>query len=303
MALPFAIPARFRRATVRLALRLLTKPLKGYTLRFPNDIANLKRTIRKGDVLLVEGNERISECIKYLTQSCWSHSALYVGDEALKRDPLLRARLLEQFGEEANYLLVEALVQEGVVLTPLARYQDFNLRVCRPASLTRKDLARVLDEVLSAVGKAYDLRNTLDLLRYFLPVNLVPRRLRRSALELGSGEPTQVICSSMIASAFQTVRFPIMPLYREPPQVIRRRGLARLLRWRDTSRIGLLQSVPTTLVTPREFDLSPYFEVVKLNPIEDLRFNYHHLKWVEEGTADGKLQPAASTLEKDAAQR
>ena len=43
-------------------------------------------------MVLVEGNERISECIKYLTQSSWSHSALYVGDEPMRRDPELQRR-------------------------------------------------------------------------------------------------------------------------------------------------------------------------------------------------------------------
>ena len=74
---------------MRFAARQLTKPLKRYTLVHPNDLAELKRQIRKGDVVLVEGNERISEVIKYLTQSSWSHSALYVGDEAEKQALLL----------------------------------------------------------------------------------------------------------------------------------------------------------------------------------------------------------------------
>jgi hypothetical protein len=67
------------------AIALLTKPVARYNVAIPNDIAQLKRTVRKCDVILVEGNERISECIKFLTQSSWSHSALYVGDEPLKR--------------------------------------------------------------------------------------------------------------------------------------------------------------------------------------------------------------------------
>ncbi len=37
-------------------------------------------TLRKGDVLLVEGTSRFSSAIKYLTQSTWSHAALYIGD-------------------------------------------------------------------------------------------------------------------------------------------------------------------------------------------------------------------------------
>ena len=93
---------RVRDAVMRFAVRQLTKPLKRYTLVYPNDLAELKRQIRKGDVILVEGNERISEVIKYLTQSSWSHSALYIGDEAIKRDPELRLKLAQEYGEEAE---------------------------------------------------------------------------------------------------------------------------------------------------------------------------------------------------------
>src|SRR5277367_1778607 len=46
----------------------------------PTNQEVLKRTIRPADVLLVEGTSIISTAIKYLTQSTWSHAALYVGD-------------------------------------------------------------------------------------------------------------------------------------------------------------------------------------------------------------------------------
>ena len=50
---------------------------------FPvNESMALRDTLRPGDVLLVEGKGRISGSIKYLTQSTWSHSALYVGPMA-----------------------------------------------------------------------------------------------------------------------------------------------------------------------------------------------------------------------------
>src|SRR5258708_34057083 len=47
-----------------------------------NESTALRDTLRPGDVLLVEGKSRISGGIKYLTQSTWSHSALYVGPMA-----------------------------------------------------------------------------------------------------------------------------------------------------------------------------------------------------------------------------
>src|SRR5258708_35543514 len=111
---------------------LHTKPIKSYALHIPTDIAATKRHIRKGAVILVEGNERISECIKYLTQSSWSHSALYVGDEPIRRNPEMKAPLVARFGEEANFLLVEAIVEAGVALSPLSKYTPANPPVRRP---------------------------------------------------------------------------------------------------------------------------------------------------------------------------
>ncbi len=264
-----------------LAVRILTKPLRAYELHAPNDMANLKRYIRKGDVVLVEGNERISECIKYLTQSSWSHSALFVGDEPLRRNPQKRDELIARFGEEARYLLVEALVESGVVLSPLSKYRDFNIRVCRPYNLSSADLAEVMDEALRSVGSNYDIKNVVDLARYFLPVSLVPRRFRRRALQFGSGEPTRVICSSLIASCFNRVRFPIIPRFEQLPESPV--PTLRIIPWRRSAAPGgIWRQVSPTLVTPRDFDLSPYFEIVKFNIIESMRFDYRKIKWADD---------------------
>lgn len=277
---------RLRQAFVRFVVGLLTKPLKRYTLAYPNDLAELKRQIRKGDVLLVEGNERISQVIKYLTQSSWSHSALYVGDEPISRDPELRAKLTNEYGEEANYLVAEALVQSGVVLTPLAKYRDFNIRICRPFRLTESDLKVVLDEALASVGRLYDMKNIIDLGRYLLPVSFVPARFRRHALQLGSGDPTRAICSSMIAECFHKVRFPVLPRVEPMPSDYRaapapRRGFARLV-GRSRHPLGLFRMTPPSLVTPRDFDLSPYFEIVKFNLIAGHRFDYRQIIWADD---------------------
>ena len=57
----------------------LQKEVPGYEPFTPSDPERLLDVIGPGDVLLVEGNNRISGIIKYLTQSTWSHAALYVG--------------------------------------------------------------------------------------------------------------------------------------------------------------------------------------------------------------------------------
>lgn len=274
-----------RQFIVRQFVRLLTKPLRNYTTRFPNDLTALKRHIRKGDIILVEGEQRISEVIKYLTQSSWSHAAIYIGDELIRRPHPHTGQFRATFGEEAHFLLIEALVEGGVIASPLSKYINFNIRVCRPYNLRKDHLQLILDDVIGQLGYTYDLQNVFDLARYFLPVSLVPRRFRRKALQFGSSLPTEVICSSLIASAFGKVGFPIIPtIVRDrqngavSPSFLRR--LFSRSPFPPTSPV--FRRAHPTLVTPRDFDLSPYFEVVKFNVIEPSRFDYSKIIWAED---------------------
>src|SRR6185369_7488798 len=128
----------------------------------------------------------------------------------------------------------------------------------------------------------YDVKHIVDLARYFFPVSLIPRRLRRKALQFGSGLPTQVICSSMIGRAFQNVGFPILPATAPGmPAVSRYRWRDRLLRRTPPPYPLLFRRQLPAIITPRDFDLSPYFEIVKFNPVEAVRFDYRRIRWEE----------------------
>jgi hypothetical protein len=71
-----------------------------------------------------------------------------------------------------------------------------------------------------------------------------------------------------------------------PPfsQVVSQSGFWRHLLQRENAiRPPLLFRRPhPTLVTPRDFDLSPYFEIVKFNVIEPSRFDYRKIVWLED---------------------
>lgn len=277
---------------------LLTQPLATYERRGWNDVAALHRHIRKGDVVLVEGDARISAVIKYLTQSSWSHAALYVGDELIRKPGPRRERALAEFGEHARHLVVEALPQ-GVVAAPLDKYVDFNLRICRPR-LRPDDLQRLLDEAMVSIGWRYDLQNVLDLARYLLPVSLVPTRFRRDALHFGSKLPTEVICSSLLGRLFGSIGYPVTPIEEggPPPErhaMPRRPWYQRLLgRESEHEYTGLFRMRHPTLLTPRDFDLSPYFDIVKFNVLADTRFDYHNIHWAEHaaaGTENRRAKP------------
>lgn len=228
----------------RLGHRLASKlkqPSSGYQPYTPSDFPTLCRILRPGDILLIEGGERISTAIKYLTQSTWSHAAMYVGDHL----PAAGAR------PEPHHL-VEVNLGEGCVSAPLSKYASYNTRICRPVGLTEAECAKVTAFMIERIGLKYDLRNIFDLLRYFLPTPPVPVRWRRRMLSFGSGDPTRAICSSLIAQAFQSVRYPILP------DIKRSRAHGS-----EFSRREIFHIRHHSLFVPRDFDLSPYFDIVK----------------------------------------
>jgi hypothetical protein len=237
----------------QMMARYLEKPVSGYEPFTPSDPNALAASLRPGDVLLIEGNSHVSGIIKYLTQSTWSHAALYVG-------PL--------DGRNTNdgeaHTLIEAELGIGVDSAPLSKYSRFHTRVCRPVGLTADDCEKVCAYAIERIGFDYDLKNITDLMRYLMPLP-VPTRWRRRALALGSSDSTRIICSALIAQAFESVRYPILPKVTRMESRVARREM--------------LEIRHHSLYTPRDFDISPYFSVVK--PTIENGFEYKKLHWAD----------------------
>lgn len=227
------------------------RPVEGHPATSPAELVTA--ALQPGDVLLLEGTSRLSGAIKYLTQSTWSHAALYVGDVI---DP-------PGFVGERR-VLIEADINEGVRGLPLSTYAGWHTRICRAHDLSEDDVARVCDFMIARLGYHYDIRNILDLARYLIQRPPVPGRWRRRMLALGSGDPTRAICSSLIAQAFQSIRYPVLP---EVETGIDGRA-AEIHHIRHHS-----------LFAPRDFDVSPYFEVIK--PRLATGFDYRAIVWGE----------------------
>jgi len=178
-------------------------------------------------------------------------------------------------------MIVEALVDQGVVASPLVKYIDLNIRICRPVGLKPEDLEVVLDHVIARIGLKYDRRNFWDLTRYLLPFHMIPSTLADDALHFGSGRATETICSSLLAEAFGRVGFPILPVpVSAKPRTVGQRLRQQIL-GRPTRRAysGLLRARHPTLCVPRDFDVSPYFDIVKFNPRDVAAFDYRRLQW------------------------
>lgn len=219
----------------------------------------LAATLRRGDVLLVEGSSRISTAIKYLTQSTWSHAALCT------RTPIDDAGK-PTIGE----CLLEADVTAGVRRVPLNLYWHQHTRICRPVGLTDDEVDALVAHAEARLGHQYDLRNIVDLARYLIRMPPVPNRYRRRMLALGSGDPTRAICSSLIAQAFHSVSYPILPDIESLPS-------------NDPDCLHCYQELlhirHHSLFVPRDFDISPYFDIIK--PTLSAGFDPHRLQWSE----------------------
>jgi len=235
--------------------------------------ARLAAALRPGDVLLVEGQSRLSIAIKFLTQSNWSHAALFIGHGGSHGVAGLDGPAL-----------LEADLRDGVRAIPLDSYVHLHTRICRPVGLAPHEVTQLVGYAVGRIGQRYDLKNLFDLARYLLPTPPVPLRRRRRMLAFGSGDPTRAICSTLIAQAFQQVHYPILPeiTLRDSLDAAGRHCQRELLHIRHYS-----------LYAPRDFDVSPYFEVVK--PTLQGSFDPHHLAWdAASGPEPGPAVPRAT---------
>jgi hypothetical protein len=237
----------------------------------PYDFNRLKYEIRPGDVLLIEGRSRISKIIRSITQSPWTHAALYIGRLIDFEDEEIKTVIRKHIGPnitDKTRLLVEDMLDRGTIISSLNIYHDHHIRICRPIGITPADLQLVVNYAIKALGQPYNVRHLLDLTRFMLPWTILPRRWGSTLFRTTTGEPESGICSSLIAEAYTSVHFPIMPFIKSD----------------GTQGLEVFQRNPY-LFTPKDFDYSPYFEIIKyplFNPDEPLPY-YRRLPWAKSG--------------------
>ncbi len=254
---------RLARKAEALLIRWLTRERPPATIPLC-DFNRLRFELRPCDVLLVEGRSRVADVIRVITQSPWTHAALYIGRLFDIRNPRLRARVEAHFeGDPEEQLVIEAELGRGTVVSPLSRYQHDHLRICRPDGLAADDAQQVLAYAIRRLGTPYDLRQILDLARFLLPWSILPRRWRSTLFEHKAGSATRTVCSTLLAEAFSAVDFPILPF---------------IDRGEDGS-LRLFKRNPR-LFAPRDFDYSPYFSIIKYPflGVNDLAL-YRRLPW------------------------
>jgi hypothetical protein len=250
-----------------------------------SDFDRLRYEIRPADVLLVEGRSRVSYIIKTITLSNWTHSALYIGRLNEIESPKTRSLVEAHYeGDPSEPLIIEALLGQGTIVAPLRKYRSYHVRVCRPSGLSRRDLQTVLHYSARQLGLSYDVRQILDLARFMFPYHLLPRRWRSSLFEHNAGDPTRTVCSTMLAAAFHSVHFPVLPI----------------LVHDDDGQVRLFKR-NLKLFTPKDFDHSPYFDIIKypLLAFDELAV-YRTLPWSPDGLTMNNIEECNAYLQAEA---
>jgi hypothetical protein len=248
----------------KMAARLSREPTR--TPSYLCDFDRITQEVRPGDVLLVEGKSKIAKIIRNVTNSTWTHAALYIGRLHSIDDPTIRELVMRYFkGSPSVQLLIESQIGVGTIIRPITFYKNDHLRICRPRGISRTDAQKVISNAVQHLGKQYDKRQVIDLMFFILTNPLIPSSWHTNLFrQTNPDETTKEICSSMIAEAFATVQFPIRPL---------------AIRNNDDKLE--FKEAPTKIITPKDFDYSPYFDIIKYPIYGNKGGYYKHMPWNE----------------------
>jgi len=241
------------------------------------DFNALRFNIRPADVLLVSGCSRVSTIIQNITHSSWSHVVIYLGriNDIADKDTREHVRAMYD-GAEDDQLIIEPMPDKGTIISNLEKYATSNVRLCRPVEITPTDINLVISFAVSHLGMDYDIRQILDLGRYMSTNPIIPKKWKSS---LFNKDSNQMLCSTLIAQAFDSVKYPILPIIKE-----------------DDSGNITLYNRNNKLCVPKDFDSSPYFQIIKFPkfPIVS-KNNYRTVVWDDNAIDDSVVQITIKT--------
>lgn len=242
-----------------------------------SDFDEIRRQLRLADVILVEGTRPVDRTLKRISGTSWTQALLYIGRPLDLGDADLKNTLLSYTDtDNETPLVLETTLNEGVRIRPLGDFERFNLRLCRPRSLTPADGLQVIRYAASRLGPRRSLLNFLDLMRFFLPWWLVPRQWRLALFRYHPGRHTRHASCALIAEAFSFIQYPILPLVKlasdHGTQLFRRQ---------------------VDICLPVDIETSPYFEIIKPTYLDFSNYKKEELfPWKGSGvfTTDDVIQ-------------
>jgi hypothetical protein len=233
----------------------------------PSQFNDILHHIRPGDIILESGTTRASQLVKRITQTPWTHVSLYLGRLHDIESDEIRQIIIDTYNPSPKqHLVFESVLGKGNYIDTIETFKDSHIRLSRPYQISHDDIQSIINYAVSHVGADYNLRHFLDLGRFLLSNRLIPRQWRSSLFDQQTGEAQRQICSGMIAKAFMSVHYPILPTKSTS----------------ETNKPELIHRNPNLFI-PADFDYSPYFKIIKFPKFHTHETPvYHHLPWNHE---------------------
>ena len=241
---------------------------------FISQYNNIIDHIRPGDIILSEGNTRSALLIKKMTQSPWTHVSLYLGRLHDIESECMRNKIIEAYNPAPNeQLIFESFFGRGNYIDNIQILKTKHIRLCRPYQISHSDIQHVLNYAINHLGADYNLRHLLDLGRFVFAAKYIPRKWNSTLFEKDDSSAREEICSGIIAKAFMSVHYPILPSFQST----------------NLKHQEFIHRNPKLFI-PADFDYSPYFKIIKFPKFHAYETPvYHHLPWNEEYMSNDDL--------------
>ena len=243
-----------------------------------SDFEKVRFELKACDVLLIDGRGHADKVIQSISQSRWSHAALYIGRLLDIADQDLKT-IIQHFytGPKDTPLIVESRLGDGICVRPLQQYEHEHIRICRPKSLSKKEANQVIRFAINRLGSYKSGANIFDLVRFFVPLGMLSPSWRRRAFLHWAGRNTKNVTAAFVAECFGFIQFPVYPLVKTSSE----------------QGVQLLRRHPK-LCLPYEIDLSPNFEIIKY-PFIDFQIHEDErlIPWKGSGIFSGVDQNSA----------
>lgn len=211
-----------------------------------SDSSQISQALLPGDVLLLDVQAPLDHCLRTISSSRWSRTALYLGRPHEIASPELKASLSEFVSYRVDsQLVISCDLKQGLKVQHLDELSQAHLRICRPRNLTDRQLQGLIEHLVSRLTLSAS-RSWFTLLLVALPWSWLPARWRLGLARLLSGSLFRTLTGTLIAESFVFAHYPVLPL----------------LKRQEKNQVRIYNRQPGIFFAA-DFDHSPYFDVMK----------------------------------------
>lgn len=227
------------------------------------DFNQARHLLEPTDVVLIDANTLADRKIKAISGSRWSQAYLYIGRLHDIRNSSLRAAVNEHLNCQSDtQLMLKVDLVKGIHITTISELRQQTFRICRPRGLSEEDKQSVINYAISRMSPQAKHAWWPAVRLMLVPWRLLSAKWRLRMFRYLSGRRLRRAVGGTVGDAFSFIQFPILPL----------------VKGEEESTSKLYRQYPFIFFAA-DFDLSPYFDVVKYPFIGDVQKRVRLQAW------------------------